>query len=67
MMKTLTKFIIFSIGMVILYTITVTVLTATTGNDFGAYYSIFCAIFGGEILSCALIKIFKLKGDNKNE
>lgn len=65
-MKSLTKFIVFSISMVILYTIIVTILTAITGNDFSTLYSIFCAIFGGEILSCALIKIFKLREENKN-
>lgn len=63
-MKSLTKYVVFSLTMVIVYTVVVTVLTATTSYDYSSLYGVFCSIFGGEILCASLIKIFKLKNDN---
>lgn len=64
-MPSLTKFIIFSFSVIIIYTIAVTILTAVTGQDFSAYYMTFCGVFGcSETLSCAIIKIYKLKNEN---
>ena len=60
-MKSLTKFIILSISLVILYTIVVTVLKCIFGQDFSQEYTVFCGVFGGEVLTCGLIKIFKIK------
>ena len=65
-LNSLTKFVIFSLAMVITYTGVVTVLTATTSYDYGTIYTVFCSIFGGEILCSALIKIFKLKSDDND-
>lgn len=57
----LENYVAFSIAMVIIMTIVVLVLTTVTDKDFSTIYTIWCGIFGGEILTCALIKIFKLK------
>ena len=69
----LADYVVFSIKMIIAYTIIILIL-AIAGIDVSAldnlttcYYS----VFGGEILTCGLIKVFKLhkeikttKGDN---
>lgn len=57
----LEHYVIFSLAMVIIMTIAVLTIQIVTGADLSAIYGIWCTIFGGEILSCALIKIFKLK------
>lgn len=60
--SSLSKFIIFSFAMIIIYTIVVTVLTTITGNDYSQYYTVFVGLFGcSETLGCAIIKVFKLK------
>lgn len=59
--KSLTVYIIVSLSLVIIYTSVVTVLKAITGQDFSAEYITFCGVFGGEVVTCGLIKIFKLK------
>lgn len=63
----LSSYVAFSIAIIILYTIVVTILATTTGLDYSSYYSIFCGVFGGEVLMCAMIKVFKLRGDSDNE
>ena len=60
----LSSYVAFSITVVIIYTIVCTVLTATTGNDYSSLYTVFCGIFGGELLVTAMIQIWKLKGKN---
>lgn len=60
----LEHYVIFSLSMIILMTIAVLVIQILTGIDLSTIYGIWCAIFGGEVLSCALIKIFKLKEQN---
>lgn len=64
--KSLTLYVVFSISVLIIYTIVEQILS-TMYADQGVIVShdtlttcIFAA-FGGEILSCALIKIFKLR------
>lgn len=57
----LSKYIIFSFAMVIIFTIVVTILTAITEKDYSTIYSVFCGIFGGETLGCAIIKCFNIK------
>lgn len=63
-MKSLTKFIIFSLALVIIYTVAVTVLKCVYGEDFSQEYMTFCGVFGGEIVTCGLIKIFKIRREN---
>lgn len=64
----LSYYVAFSIVIILIYTMVVTILATTTGYDYSQYYSIFCGVFGGEILCASLIKIFKLKEkDNERE
>lgn len=61
--RSLTRYVVFSMFMIVAYTITALFYTwngitipeeITTG---------WFSVFGGEILSCCLIKLFKLKGE----
>lgn len=54
-------FVVFSITVIMLMTIAVLLLKAITHEDYSSEYTIFCGVFGGEVLSCALIKIFQIK------
>ena len=58
------RFVIFSLSMVISYTLACTIITAITGIDLSQYHVVFCGIFGGElVMSCLL----KLLGDKKDD
>ena len=63
----LTKYVMFSIGVLLVYTMCefTFAITADTAHD--TLTTCFFGCFGGEILACALIKIFKLRGENENE
>lgn len=63
----LTKYVMFSIGVLLIYTMCefTFAITADTAHD--TLTTCFYAAFGGEILSCALIKIFKLRGKDNND
>lgn len=64
----LTLYVVFSILMIILYTIVEMVTATITGISHDTLTTCFYGVFGGEILCCALIKIFKLRsGDNGND
>ncbi len=58
---TLGEYVCISISLVIVYTVVVTVLKAVTGADLSSEYATFCAVFGGEMLTCGLVKIFKIR------
>ena len=58
----LTLYVAFSIAVLIIYTIVEQILASVTGINHDTLTTCIFAAFGGEILSCALIKIFKLKG-----
>ena len=60
-LKDLTKFVIFSIGIVIIYTIAEFVVSTITGISHDILTSCVYGFFAGEIVLCGLIKIFKLK------
>jgi hypothetical protein len=61
----LDKYVIFSISVLIIFTIAEMVVSFWTGAHDTLTTAIF-ATFGGEILACALIKIFKLRGTDDN-
>lgn len=61
----LDKYVIFSICLLLIFTATEFVAAIVTGISHDTLTTCFYAAFGGEILSCALIKIFKLREDNK--
>lgn len=60
----LTKYVAFSITVLIVYTVAELVLATRSGTTHDSLTTCVFACFGGEILSCALIKIFKLKEEN---
>lgn len=62
-MGNLDRYVIFSITMLLAYTISEFVGALITGVTHDVLTGCFYAAFGGEILSCALIKIFKLRGE----
>lgn len=64
--SSLTLYVVFSIMVIIIYTVVEQVLSTITGVQHDTLTTCFYACFGGEILACALIKIFKLKGGDSN-
>lgn len=62
----LSAYVIFSIAMLLIYTIAEIVLSNVNGTINDTLTTCFFGVFGGEILTCALIKIFKLK-ESKDE
>ena len=63
----LDKYVIFSISMLIIYTVVSFVLAFNFGVVLDTLTTCFFAFFGGEIVTCALIKIFKLRETKKQE
>lgn len=66
-MHSLTLYVVFSILVLIIYTIVEQVLSTITGVTHDTLTTCIFAAFGGEILACALIKIYKLKGGSEDE
>lgn len=64
-LNTLDKYIIFSLTVIILYTIAHTVIFAITGLEAKILDGLFYATFGLEILYCFLLKKFKLHDEAK--
>lgn len=56
----LTIYVVFSIAVLIIYTIVEQIISTVSGIGHDTLTTCIFAAFGGEILSCALIKIFKL-------
>ena len=65
--SSLSSYVIFSIAMLLVYTIAELLLSNLNGTVNDTLTTCFFGVFGGEILTCALIKIFKLKGENNDE
>ena len=63
----LDKYVIFSISILLVFCVAEFIVSSITGQTHDTLTTCFFACFGGEILSCALIKIFKLKGENHAE
>lgn len=61
--KDLTKYVVFSITFVILYTIAEFVVSTVTGVSHEVLTGCVYGFFAGEIVLCGMIKIFKLKGE----
>lgn len=63
----LTLYVVFSIMVILIYTIVELVISTVSGTSHDTLTTCFFGVFGGEILCAALIKIFKLKnGGNGN-
>ena len=65
--KSLTLYVVFSISVLIIYTIVEQYLSTKYGISHDTLTTCIFAAFGGEILACALIKIFKLKSKDDTE
>ena len=62
----LDKYVIFSISMLLIYTVVEMIVSSIINMEHSALTEKFFLCFGGEILSCCLIKIFKLKRSNND-
>ena len=58
-------YVIFSITALIIYTIVSQIMLIKCGMQLDTLTTCFFGFFGGEIVTCALIKIFKLKDKPK--
>lgn len=59
--KDLTKYVVFSITIVILYTIAEFIVSTITGISHEVLTGCVYGFFAGEICLCGLIKIFKIR------
>lgn len=67
-LSSLDKYVIFSLSMILIYTIAEFISVSFTGVEKSTLTTCYFAVFGGEVLSTALIKIHKLKrGDSDYE
>lgn len=60
------KFVVFSLVCLLIYTITTLIIFLMTGAEPSTLTTCFFGVFGGEVVTCGLIKIFKLKGEKDN-
>ncbi len=66
--NTLLKFIILSYINVTIYTIVAILFQLITHEEISSTLTTcFFLVWGGEVLSCAVIKVFKLKEDSRDE
>ena len=63
-LHTLDKYVIFSIAALLIYTVVEMIVSTLTGVSHDVLTERFFLCIGGEVLSCALIKIFKLRREN---
>ena len=63
----LDKYVIFSISVLLIFCIAEMLISSITGQTHDTLTTCVYAAFGGEVLSCALIKIFKLKEGENHE
>lgn len=65
--KDLTKYVVFSIAIVLIYTIVEFITSTITGIHHDTLTVAVYGFFGGEIVTCGVIKIFKLRGIRNND
>ena len=65
--KALDSYVIFSITILLIFTIAQSLITAITGVEQSTLITCFFACFGGELFLCAMIKRLKLKEGTHNE
>lgn len=65
--KSLTLYVVFSIFIILIFTIVELIISTISGVSHDTLITCFFSVFGGEILCCALIKIFKLKKEDEYE
>ena len=64
--KALDLYVIFSITSLIIYTIVSQIIAVKYAMIIDTLTTCFFSFFGGEIVTCGLIKIFKLRDDKKD-
>lgn len=65
--KSLDIYVTFSIASLIIYTIISQIIATRTGMMLDTLTTCFFSFFGGEIVTCGLIKIFKLRASKKED
>ena len=65
-LKALDKYVLFSISVLLIFTITQMIITALTGVTQDTLITCFFACFGGELLLTAITKWLKLKTESKS-
>ena len=65
-MPSLTRFIVFSFAVVIIYSIAEFIISTITGVHHDVLTASIYGGFCGETLWCAIIKVFKLKEEDKD-
>lgn len=63
----LDKYLIFSVTALIIYTVVEQILTLKVGFERSTLTTCFYGAFGGEILSCVVIKVFNIKHDKDED
>ena len=56
-------YVIFSISVVLIYTIAEFIVSSITGVEHSTLTTCLYGFFGGEVVSAAIIKVFKIKHD----
>ena len=64
-MKTLTKFVMISLFIILMYTISEFIYGITSGNQHEVLTGCTFALWGSEIAVCGFIKIFKIKKEGE--
>lgn len=64
--SSLTYYVVFSIAVLLIYSVAEMLISSISGTTNDTLTTCLFGVFGGEILTCALIKIFKLK-EKKDE
>ena len=60
-------YVIFSLSVLLIFTVAEFITSTITGMEKTSLIAAVFSCFGGEILSCCLIKIFKLKEESNEE
>lgn len=65
--NSLTLYVVFSIMMILIYSVVELIISTSSGISHDTLTTCFYGVFGGEILCCALIKIFKLRSGRDDD
>ena len=65
--RSLTLYVVFSIMIVLLYTIVELIVSTVSGISHDTLTTCVYGFFAGEVVVCGLIKIFKLKTEKEDE
>lgn len=63
----LDKYVIFSLSFVLVYTVAEFVVSTVTGIEKATLSTCVYGFWAGEVISCSLIKVFKIKKGEDNE